>query len=234
MMSSKEILEFITENEKITLSKLSQLMGIKRAQPLYDIRDGKIKAISVNYADKILAVFPEYSRAWLITGEGQPFSKNENEENADEDNVMAKNKTTERWLEVISKLKAQKVVDNDVALSKSVHGLTKQKMYNIRIGDNGVKLEILEAFFEAYPQVNANYILTGKGNMFLNSESPSLLSKEEVEGMPSPESAEYWERMYKSAVTTYEAMLQNLEERFNALDKPLKDIRELLVERKAV
>lgn len=115
---------------------------------------------------------------------------------------MAKNKTTERWLEVISKLKAQKVVDNDVALSKSVHGLTKQKMYNIRIGDNGVKLEILEAFFEAYPQVNANYILTGKGNMFLNSESPALLSKEEVEGMPSPESAKWLLRgkgeMYKS------------------------------------
>ena len=70
--------------------------------------------------------------------------------------------------------------------------------------------------------------------MFLNSESPALLSKEEVEGMPSPESAEYWERMYKSAVTTYEAMLQNLEERFNALDKPLKDMRELLVERKKI
>lgn len=35
MMNSREILEFITDNEKVTLSKLSQLMGIKRAQPLY-------------------------------------------------------------------------------------------------------------------------------------------------------------------------------------------------------
>lgn len=58
MISSREILEFITENENITLSKLSQLMGIKRAQPLYDIRDGKIKAISTNYVEKILAAFP--------------------------------------------------------------------------------------------------------------------------------------------------------------------------------
>lgn len=40
---------------------------------------------------------------------------------------MAKNKTTERWLEVVSELKAQNVVDSDVSLSKSVHGLTKQK-----------------------------------------------------------------------------------------------------------
>jgi hypothetical protein len=89
MMNSREILEFITDNEKVTLSKLSQLMGIKRAQPLYDIRDGKIKAISANYADKILSVFPEYSRVWLITGEGQPFSKNENEENIGESIIMA-------------------------------------------------------------------------------------------------------------------------------------------------
>jgi len=137
---------------------------------------------------------------------------------------MAKNKTTERWLEVISKLKAQKVVDNDVALSKSVHGLTKQKMYNIRIGDNGVKLEILEAFFEAYPQVNANYILAGKGDMFLNSESPALLSKEEAERMPSPESAEYWERMYKSTLVMYESLLDDLQNRFDELDNSLKQI----------
>lgn len=51
MMNSREILEFITDNEKVTLSKLSQLMGIKRAQPLYDIRDGKIKAKRITARD---------------------------------------------------------------------------------------------------------------------------------------------------------------------------------------
>lgn len=230
MMSSKEILEFITENEKITLSKLSQLMGIKRAQPLYDIRDGKIKAISANYADKILSVFPKYSRAWLITGEGQPFSKNENEENANEGsiNTEAFNDYTYRFLETIEKLGL-----TDYKVWNTLENLSKATMSKIRRGICGVSMNTLQEFCQTY-QVNANYILTGKGNMFLNSESPSLLSKEEVEGMPSPESAEYWERMYKSAVTTYEAMLQNLEERFNALDKPLKDMRKLLVERKKI
>lgn len=51
MMNSREILEFITDNEKVTLSKLSQLMGIKRAQPLYDIRDGKIKSKRITARD---------------------------------------------------------------------------------------------------------------------------------------------------------------------------------------
>lgn len=118
-------------------------------------------------------------------------------------------------------------------MGKTSSVITKQKISHIEKGLYEVSIEMISDFCQTY-QVNANYILTGKGNMFLNSESPELLSKEEVEGMPSPESAEYWERMYKSAVTTYEAMLQNLEERFNALDKPLKDMRELLVERKKI
>lgn len=69
--------------------------------------------------------------------------------------------------------------------------------------------------------------------MFLNTAAPIAdMPKEGAEELPSPESAEYGERMYKSAVTTYEAMLQNLEERFNVLDKALSGIREFLVERK--
>lgn len=142
--------------------------------------------------------------------------------------MEAFNDYTYRFLETIEKLGL-----TDYKVWNTLENLSKATMSKIRRGICGVSMNTLQEFCQIY-QVNANYILTGKGNMFLNSESPALLSKEEVEGMPSPESAEYWERMYKSAVTTYEAMLQNLEERFNALDKPLKDMRELLVERKKI
>lgn len=142
---------------------------------------------------------------------------------------MAINAYSERFLQVIDKLGV-----TDYFIWNNCDAISKAQMSHIRTGKGGASLSIIESFCNQFPQVNANYILTGKGNMFLNSESPELLSKEEAEGMPSPESAEYWERMYKSAVTTYEAMLQNLEERFNALDKPLKDMRELLVERKKI
>lgn len=142
--------------------------------------------------------------------------------------MEAFNDYTYRFLETIEKLGL-----TDYKVWNTLENLSKATMSKIRRGICGVSMNTLQEFCQIY-QVNANYILTGKGNMFLNSESTELLSKEEVEGMPSPESAEYWERMYKSAVTTYEAMLQNLEERFNALDKPLKDMRELLVERKKI
>ena len=63
-MRPKEVLEYILSNERINYSELAKLMGIPRVQPLYDIRDGKIKNISENYANKILAVFPKYFPSW--------------------------------------------------------------------------------------------------------------------------------------------------------------------------
>jgi hypothetical protein len=263
MMNSREILEFITDNEKVTLSKLSQLMGIKRAQPLYDIRDGKIKAISANYADKILSVFPEYSRAWLITGEGQPFSKNKNEvnlsdltkrfleevermgvsfyniakstgvqesmftkikmgiqepskkflskfaecfpdanmkyiylgneENADEDSIMATNAYSERFLQVIDKLEV-----TDYKVWNTLENLSKATMSKIRRGICGVSMNTLQEFCQTY-NVNANYILTGKGNMFLDTDKST-----------SENIASQSQKMYKDTITGKDKEIANL------------------------
>lgn len=71
MMTPKEILEYILSKEKITYSQLSKEMNLPRAQSLYDIRDGKVKRISENYASKIIAAYPKYNRVWLLTGEGE-------------------------------------------------------------------------------------------------------------------------------------------------------------------
>ncbi|WP_147398641.1 hypothetical protein [Bacteroides stercoris] len=227
MMNSREILEFITDNEKVTLSKLSQLMGIKRAQPLYDIRDGKIKAISANYADKILSVFPEYSRVWLITGEGQPFSKNENEENIGESIIMA---ASERFLEVMEGLKiGPYVLEKDCGVKNA-----QAKISHYKKGvTKAISADIIVQLCEAYPQVNANYILTGKGPMFLDNEtSHSSLTEKDVEDLPSPETAEYWKRMYETTVVMYEAQFEDLQRRFNVLNKSVEEIQDLFSERR--
>ncbi len=141
--------------------------------------------------------------------------------------MEAFNDYTFRFLETIDKLGL-----TDYKVWNTLENLSKATMSKIRRGICGVSMNTLQEFCQIY-QVNANYILTGKGDMFLNTAAPIAdMPKEGTEELPSPESAEYWERMYKSAVTTYEAMLQNLEERFNVLDKSLSGIREFLVERK--
>lgn len=110
-------------------------------------------------------------------------------------------------------------------------------MYKLRQGQTEeVSVKILMPFCEAYPQVNANYILTGKGPMFLDNEtSHSSLSEKDVEDLPSPETAEYWKRMYETTVVMYEAQFEDLQRRFNALNKSVEEIQDLFsVRRKAV
>lgn len=70
-MDARGILEFILKKEGITYYKLSKMMGLPRVQPLYNIRDGAVKGITKNYAQKIIEAFPDsgYTLAFLMTGD---------------------------------------------------------------------------------------------------------------------------------------------------------------------
>lgn len=80
MMTPKEILESILKNEDVNYAQLAKNMGLSRVQPLYDIRDGKVKRITENYASKIITAYPKYNRVWLLTGEGEMLKSKRSEE----------------------------------------------------------------------------------------------------------------------------------------------------------
>lgn len=65
-----QIIETLAEHFKVTVSELAQKAGYERAQSFYDVISGKTKNISPKMADKIVAVFPEISKDWLLTGNG--------------------------------------------------------------------------------------------------------------------------------------------------------------------
>lgn len=64
---------------------------------------------------------------------------------------------------------------SDYKVYTSIEGITKNMISKLRQGHTEeVSVKILMPFCEAYPQVNANYILTGKGDMFLDTgEAPA-------------------------------------------------------------
>lgn len=62
-----KLLSFYNLNGK----SFSEKIGLERPQAIYDIQNGKTKNISVNMANKIISVFPDISRTWLLTGEGE-------------------------------------------------------------------------------------------------------------------------------------------------------------------
>lgn len=72
----------------------------------------------------------------------------------------------DRFYEVMDSLSL-----NDYKVHTGIERITKNMMSKLRQGHTEeVSVKILIPFCEAYPQVNANYILTGKGDMFLNTD----------------------------------------------------------------
>lgn len=69
-MKANERIKYIIDNEGLNAKTLSERIGFDRPQAIYDILKNKTKSISENLANKILSVYPKYSRVWLLTGEG--------------------------------------------------------------------------------------------------------------------------------------------------------------------
>jgi len=84
MIKPDEIIQTLVQYKGMTYKSFAESIGAI-AQNLYDIKGGK-SDISKKMADKILAVYPEINRTWLLTGEGKMISENDTPE--DEDFVL--------------------------------------------------------------------------------------------------------------------------------------------------
>ncbi|MFK2413087.1 hypothetical protein ACIXOE_20820 [Bacteroides fragilis] len=59
----------------------------------------------------------------------------------------------------------------DYRVYTDIEEITKGMMVKLRKGlTNEVSTKILVPFLKAYPQVNANYIITGRGSIFISTE----------------------------------------------------------------
>lgn len=79
--------------------------------------------------------------------------------------MAAFNEYSERFLDVIEELGF-----SDYRVWNEVESLSKATMSKIRRGVCGVSMNTLCDFVEKYPQVNADYILTGRGSMFIQKQ----------------------------------------------------------------
>ena len=74
-MNAAQRLEAILNYYGINAKSLSEKCGYGRPQGIYDVQNGKTKEISTTMANKILSVFPELNRVWLLTGEGNMINE---------------------------------------------------------------------------------------------------------------------------------------------------------------
>ena len=84
--------------------------------------------------------------------------------------MEAKNEYSERFIEVIDSLGIDNSIIRDFGISQSLES-------KLRNGVQSVSLKVILKALESFPSVNANYILTGRGSMFLDEERQDVLIK---------------------------------------------------------
>lgn len=66
-----EIMSKVLSYTGLNVKQFSEKIGLKRAQAIYDVLNGKTQRISEKLAIKIISEFPEFRKSWLMTGEGE-------------------------------------------------------------------------------------------------------------------------------------------------------------------
>lgn len=73
----RDVINKVLEYTELSPAKFARQIGLKRPQALYDIIHGKTRNISNSMANKIISVFPVFSKSWLMTGEGEMIVDNQ-------------------------------------------------------------------------------------------------------------------------------------------------------------
>ena len=63
----------VVDESGLTLHSFAMAIGLLRSETLYQIRRGQI-GISNKVADMIVATYPQYNKAWLLTGFGNKYA----------------------------------------------------------------------------------------------------------------------------------------------------------------
>ena len=77
-MTASEKIEKLLKHLNINAKVFSERLGYTRPQVIYDIQKGKTKVISPDLASKIISVYPEINKVWLLADEGDMLVRSEN------------------------------------------------------------------------------------------------------------------------------------------------------------
>ncbi len=127
-MEANEIIQKIIDNEGINAKFFSEKLGFKRPQVIYDVLKGKTKSISNNLANKIVTEFPQYSKLWLLTGEGDDINSNVVQNDVIEENRHKRTYTisSDNLMEIIRE-KDRQIKKRDEQIDRLISILEKKE-----------------------------------------------------------------------------------------------------------
>lgn len=96
---------------------------------------------------------------------------------------------SKRYIEIISIIMQEEGMTKDADLA-SVVGVERSIIPKVRTGKQYASIELIVKTYAAYPKINTDYILTGRGSMF-NQELEKPLVKQEAKNDAKPLNAEF-------------------------------------------
>lgn len=141
-MTPTEVLNFILEKENLNPNRLSKMLGYERSQAIYDIKKGKAKSISTDFANRVIKNFPNsgYTLAFLLTGdkkllemkdefcETRPVASLSPPPNDDfvpdrsemetKDNIIRRQESQIDFLKEVISIKEREIVDKNFAINE--------------------------------------------------------------------------------------------------------------------
>lgn len=148
---------FLSEVKRVGVSfyDISKKTGARESM-FTKIKNG-IQEPSKKFLNVFFECYPEIDKSYILLGEPKVIEQ-------DNGPSSKMNVFSERFLEVLDNLGVKDYyVWNNCGISKS-------QMSHIMTGKGGASLNIIEEFCNLFPEVNAHYILTGRGSMFLTSD----------------------------------------------------------------
>lgn len=121
-----KVINAILEKEELKAATFAKSIGITPTQ-VYDLLSGKTKKISIDLSNKILDVYPQYSKSWLLTGEGSMLI---------EDSIVPESTTVDQddddrqeLIKIIEELRKEnsRLVETNERLSRVVDRLLDEK-----------------------------------------------------------------------------------------------------------
>lgn len=161
IMSTIKQLNNILVYTKLNPKSFSEKIGLARPQAIYDIQKGKTKNFSHAMINKIISVFPEFNKSWLLTGEGEMLQTLK----LISDNKMSYKFSTikERILYVLE----FKGIVKDKFIKKigMTYGNFTGKAKETPLNSNAIGNILIEL-----PDINIEWLITGKGEMLLTKK----------------------------------------------------------------
>lgn len=161
-MTDKERILEIRRYTGLNFNALAKHLELNASTQLYDVKNARC-GISKGLADKIVTKFPEISRAWLLTGEGEMLTTGDAKTVPAKESKVIDNDKNLRFNIVLDVLKAKGVIRNQQQFVENV-GVDKSLISLVKNGKAGVSDDLLLRIEKAFPIVSTSYIKSGVGS----------------------------------------------------------------------